>query len=108
MKYKTFKDLNFLDKSTGLFNFSFYQAHMEFANGYEVSVVYDTLFFSIPQNTYELAVLKEGELCYDTYITENTIRGLTQDEVSDYMIKVQKLESIYNEDDSQFEEDFEE
>ena len=41
---------------------------------------------------YEIAVLdKSGELDYSTHITEDTIRDLTQDEVTEYMIKIQQL-----------------
>jgi len=42
--------------------------------------------------SYEIAVLgKNDKLDYSTPITDDVERGLTQDEVTEYMIKIQQL-----------------
>ena len=67
------------------------QATLEFENGYGVSVIFGEAFFSNGINTYELAVLKDGNLRYDTWITDDVMRYLTEGEVTAAMIKVQEL-----------------
>jgi len=41
--------------------------------------------------TYEVAVLKDGDLCYDTPITDDVLGYLTPEEVSSVMGQVQNL-----------------
>lgn len=93
---KEFKDLLFKEHPTG---FGF-QSVMEFENGYEVSVVCGQFFYCSPREnlyaasmyeTYEVAVLKDGNLCYDTPITDNVLGYLTPEEVSSVMKQVQNL-----------------
>lgn len=85
---KTFDDLNF--KSTGFDNSI--QSVMMFENGYGISVVQGDHTYGGSIGLYEIAVLdKEGRLNYDTPITNDVIGYLTEPEVSDYMIKIQKL-----------------
>ena len=95
--YKTFWDLQF-NVQEGFNKFPpRIQARIKFDNEYGISVVRggvitieDTKMGS--DDVYEIAVLdKSGELDYSTYITEDTIRDLTQDEVTEYMIKIQQL-----------------
>lgn len=61
--------------------------HFEFDNGYGASLI-------ARNNGYrEIAVLdSEGELCYDTPITDDVLTYLTQDEVFDTLISISKLE----------------
>jgi hypothetical protein len=40
---------------------------------------------------YELAIFKDGEICYDTPITDDVIGYLRPEDVTDVMIKVQQL-----------------
>lgn len=85
---KTFDDLTF--KSAG-FGRSI-QAIMMFENGHGISVVQGDHTYGGSIGLYEIAVLdKEGRLNYDTPITNDVIGYLTEPEVSDYMIKIQKL-----------------
>lgn len=67
------------------------QAVMEFENGYGVSVVIGSMFYSDGVSTYELAVLKEGIVCYHTPIADDVLGNLSSDEVTDIMKKVQEL-----------------
>lgn len=41
-------------------------AVMRFDNGYGISVVKGDMFYSNGIDTYEVAVLKDGAICYDT------------------------------------------
>ena len=47
---------------------------VEFTNGYGISAVR-------MNGAWEVAVLKDGSLCYDTHITSDVIPGLEWDEV---------------------------
>ena len=49
--------------------------HYEYANGFGASMI------QFNNGTYEIAVLdSEGEITYDTYITNDVVKGLNQDE----------------------------
>lgn len=67
------------------------QAIMDFDNGYGVSVIIGKCFYSNGIDTYELAVLKDGGLCYDTPVTDDVLGGLSEDEVTEAMKKLQLL-----------------
>lgn len=93
---KEFKDLLFKNHPNG---FGFHSV-MEFENGYGVSVVCGSFYYCSPREdlyaasmyeTYEVAVLKDGELCYDTPITDDVLGYLTTEEVSSVMEQVQNL-----------------
>ena len=61
--------------------------HFEFENGYGASLI-------ARNNGYrEIAVLNsEGDLCYNTPITDDVLTHLTQDEVFDALIAISKLD----------------
>lgn len=84
---KTFKDLEFKPHSLG----SGRHAVLEFDNNYGVSVLLGELFYSNGIDTYELGILKNGYLCYDTSITDDVLGYLTKDEVTKIMERIQKL-----------------
>lgn len=95
---KTFNDLEFrphsLDPAGKL-------ARMQFDNGYGVSVVRFRLpmamgwgSYTSSESEWELAVTKNGELCYDSGITEDVMGHLTADEVTDVMRRVQELSPV--------------
>lgn len=67
------------------------QAKMEFKNGYGVSVLFGSMFYSNGIDTYEVGILKDGALCYNTPITNDVIGYITADEVTDIMRKIQEL-----------------
>ena len=67
------------------------QAVMNFENGYGVSVIFGTAFYSNGVDTYELAALLEGELCYPAEIGYDVLGYITKDEVTEAMMKIQLL-----------------
>ena len=103
MEVKTFKDLDFkphsLAKYADKYNYPFIneqyskakQAIMYFENGYGVSVLYGSCFYSNGIDTYEVGILYDGGLTYDTDITDDVMGYLTESEVTDVMIRVQQL-----------------
>lgn len=84
---KTFDDLKFYPHVIG----SGIQSVMYFDNGYGVSVVCGPLFYSNGVDTYELAILHDGGIAYDTGITDDVMGYLSSSEVTDVMRKVQEL-----------------
>ena len=85
---KTFKDLQFKPHpnwSDGV------QATMDFDNGYGVSVIKSEFSYGGSDGKYELAVIKDGQCCYDTPITDDVLGHLEESDVTDAMKKVQEL-----------------
>ena len=85
---KQFKDLQFKkhDDLGGVVS------RITFDNGYGASVVKHQYSYGGNDGLYELAVLdKDGELCYDTPITNDVIGYLREQDVSDVMEKIQQL-----------------
>jgi len=92
---KTFKDLIFnqhelSDSGIPMFE-NAKQAVEKFNNGYSVSVLFGNCFYSNGKNTYEVAILYEDEITYNTEITNDVIAHATQEEVSEIMKKIQTL-----------------
>ena len=68
------------------------KARMHFDNGYGVSVVSHSYSYGGRDGLFEIAVLdKDGELTYDTPVTNDVIGYLTEEEVSGVMKEVQSL-----------------
>jgi hypothetical protein len=68
------------------------KARMHFDNGYGVSVVSHTYSYGGKRGLYEIAVLdSNGELTYDTPVTNDVIGYLTEKDVSKVMKEVQEL-----------------
>ena len=92
---KTFKDLKFEKHSIAKSGIESYQnakqATENFENNYGVSVIFGNCFYSNGKDTYELAVLYDGDITYNTEITDGVLGHLSEEEVSDIMIKVQNL-----------------
>jgi len=87
---KTFKDLEF--KNEPYFTVEERRldaAQMDFDNGYGISVITDG--FSNDSHPYEVAVLLDGEICYDTHITDDVIGYLDEDGVTLIMKQIQEL-----------------
>ena len=87
-KMKEFKDLEFKAKDIVVPG---QMAKLEFDNGYGVSVITGYGAYGSTVAPYELAVLKDGDLCYDTEITSDVIGYLTSDKVTEYMKLIQEL-----------------
>lgn len=67
------------------------QAKMTFENGYGISVLFGSIFYSNGIDTYEVAVLWNGNVCYDTLITNDVIRNISAEKVSEIMKQIQEL-----------------
>ena len=86
---KTFKDLDFKERDDGL---SGTYAQITFDNGYGASVLLGDAFYSNGVDTYELAVLNNGNLDYSTSITTDVLGGQTEQEVNEALKQIQLLE----------------
>lgn len=69
-------------------------AVMQFDNGYGISVLKGTMFYSNGTDTYEVAVLDNNGICYNTSITNDVIGYIDADEVSGIMRRIQELPSV--------------
>lgn len=67
------------------------RAYMEFPNKYGVSVIQGQYTYGGDRGLFELAVMKDGHLCYDTPITDDVIGHLTEEDVTEIMQQVAKL-----------------
>ena len=93
---KKFKDLKFTPNPYG---FGFHSA-IQFKNGYEVSIVCGSFHYCSPQenlydahmyDTYEVAVLKDGDLCYDNPITDDVLGYQTPENIIGILKQIQML-----------------
>jgi hypothetical protein len=84
-----FEDLNFTTINES--HMQGKRCRIEFNNGYGASVVSHDYSYGGKNGLYEVAVLKDNDICYDTPITNDVIGYLTEDEVSDILIKIQNL-----------------
>ena len=83
----TFEDLEFkeLPHSRGI------QARVEFENGYGASVIKGPSSYGGTNGLYELAVLKNEQICYNTEITNDVVGFLTEAEVTTYLMSIEQL-----------------
>ena len=87
---KTFKDLEFEELKNEIMSGKRCRIHFE--NGWGASVVSHTFSYGGREGLYELAVLFEDELHYDNPVAHGDVRGhLTEEEVSELLIEIQKL-----------------
>ena len=86
---KTFKDIEFKPNPMGA-DFGIV-SRTQFDNGYEASVVKSEYTYGGKDGLYELAVFKDGEICYDTPVTDDVIGYLIPEYVTDVMAKIQQL-----------------
>jgi hypothetical protein len=85
---KTFKDLEFKQhpSADGIIS------RITFENGYGASVVRHEYSYGGKDGLYEVAVLNsDGEVCYDTPVTNDVIGYLRDIDVTDVMEKIQQL-----------------
>ena len=84
---KTFNDLDFqpMQFDIGI------QARIFFDNGYGASVIKSPHSYGGNQDLYELAIIKDNAIRYDTPITDDVIGYLTEDDVTKYLGQIQNL-----------------
>lgn len=85
---KTFKDLEF--KTHPNAPYFMYQARMDFENGFGISVVNGQGAYC-GVGTYEIAVMKDGKITYDTHITNDVIGHLSPKQITGIMKDIQEL-----------------
>jgi len=84
----SFADLKFGPHSIGLDGI---RARHQFANGYGGSVVRFNGSYGYAQGLYELAVVHDGELVYDTPITDDVLGHLTEEDVTAALAQIAAL-----------------
>lgn len=85
---KEFKDLEFKD----LPNYRGIQCRIQFENGFGASVIRHEHTYGGKDGLYELAVLDtEGEITYDTSVTDDVVGYLTEDGVTTLLAEIQNL-----------------
>ena len=62
-----------------------------FPNGYGASIITGEHAYSSEDAPYELAVLHNNEITYDTPLTGDVLGYLTEDEVNEYLLKIEAL-----------------
>jgi len=87
---KTFNDLEF-NKLDSFYNGV--QARVIFENGYGASVVKHDFSYGGKDGLYELAVIKDDDLCYTTPVTNDVEGYLSEDEVTELLKQIQELKS---------------
>ena len=88
---KTFQDLEFEHVNDAPFMVG-KRSRMHFDNGYGVSVVSHSYSYGGKNGLFEIAVLdKDGNLNYDTPVTNDVIGYLTEEDVTNVMKQVQEL-----------------
>ena len=63
-----------------------WQAIAEFENGFGISILPES-----DNKTYEVAILRNGHLTYDTNITKDVLRYQTRDEVHHIALRARNL-----------------
>ena len=68
------------------------QIQYRFPNGYGASVIRGPYSYGGEDGLYELAVLKSGNICYSTPITDDVLGFLSEDGVSSALAQIEALE----------------
>ena len=87
---KTFNDLEF-NKLDSFYNGV--QARVIFENGYGASVVKHDFSYGGKDGLYELAVIKDDDLCYTTPVTTDVEGYLSEEDVTELLKQIQELKS---------------
>jgi hypothetical protein len=86
---KTFNDLEFKPHAAGMGGV---MSRIQFENGFGASVVRSEYTYGGKDGLYELAVLdSDGNLTYDTPITEDVIGYLTEEDVTNLLEQIESL-----------------
>ena len=68
------------------------QYHFKADNGYGASIVRHGFSYGNSEGLWELAVIgKDGDLCYDTPITDDVLGYLSEEEVNSTLAKIAEL-----------------
>ena len=90
-KTPTIDDLDWIPHPSGLGG---EQARIDFDNGYGLSVLRGgSGTWYTRDGTYEVAVMKDGDVCYSTPITEDVLGYVSAEVVNDVIQRVMELEA---------------
>lgn len=64
-----------------------------YPNGYGASIIKSYWSCGGKLDCWELAVLEDGDLCYDTTITDDVLGGLDEEQVVSFCQEIKNLES---------------
>ena len=67
----------------------------EFDNGYGASVVRNSMSYGSENGLYEVAVLKNGDLCYTSPVTQDVVGHLDIFGVKNTLTAIKKLPPVY-------------
>jgi len=62
-----------------------------FPNGYGASVIKHDMSYGGKRDLWELAVLKNGELCYNTSVTSDVLGHLSDEDVEFHLKEIENL-----------------
>jgi hypothetical protein len=80
-----FEDLKFHGDMFGM-----YRAKLEFPNKYGISVITGPGTYS-DNNTFEVGILYDGKLCYDTNLTNDVLGYQTPEDIDNIIKKLEAL-----------------
>jgi hypothetical protein len=83
-----FEDLKFEAHPNGMGGI---RAVHTFPNGFGVSVINASFSYGGDKGLFEMAILFKDRLTYDTPLTDDVLGNLTEEEVSEYLAKVEAL-----------------
>lgn len=92
MKYKKLRCYLYKKYLVSISNYGFGLRYVFlFENGYGASVVKNIFSYGNTRNLFELAVLKDGQICYETEITDDVIGYLTNRQVLRILKRIKEL-----------------
>jgi hypothetical protein len=65
------------------------QARAYFPNGYELSIIGGDSFYGNGKDTFEVAILKNGQLCYDSPLTDDVLKFQTPEDIDNILQEVE-------------------
>lgn len=68
--------------------------HVTFANGYTISIIRGEYSYGGRDGLFEIAIMVDGEITYETPIANNVIGWLTTDGVASYAREVASLPAV--------------
>jgi len=68
-----------------------YYKIVHFDNGYSASIICNPVSYGGKQGLFEIAIIKNGEIVYDTPLTHDVIGNLDFDEVANTLKKIEQL-----------------
>ncbi len=63
----------------------------QFTNGYGASVIRNSQSYGGSEGFYELAVLKDGKIIYDTPVTNDVVGWLNKNDVAELLKQIEEL-----------------